>query len=352
MLKNFKNTISKPIYLGMLLLVILLLLSYILRKNDFEKVTGAPNLQATYHVLLTITALNEGRSENNFYLPTVSLGMESDKNIPWGLTVPTKSGDYIYTSFTPVGFLAPYLWFKAFNLEPSVNNLAEFNFFLGCLSASILFLLLVSLLRFNGYDSWGSVFGALVGVAIGIFSREALQSFGIVYWSHSLYQPILISSILFLFKYLTSEIEDKRRTYAYIIAFTAFIGAMTEWTGYVFNAGMIFLLIIKNRSFSYAKVLAILIAIGTATAGIITVFHYSIAVGFEPAISSFLGRFLGRNITKGSLVNLIQGYSLSYGFFILTIFTTITLAYFGNRQQATGNRYNNIRARFISNRRN
>jgi len=53
--------------------------------------TGAQNLEVTYHVLLTVTALNEDPVKNYWYLPTVSLGRELDKHIPWGATVPTKN---------------------------------------------------------------------------------------------------------------------------------------------------------------------------------------------------------------------------------------------------------------------
>jgi hypothetical protein len=163
---------------------------------------GAQNSEATYHVLFTIKALNENPVEKHWNLPTVTLGRATDKYIPWGSCVSTKTGDYIYTSFPVLGYLAPYFWFKAFQLEPSVENLAYFNFFLGSLSALALFLLLVSLLKFNGYEPRISVGGALVGCTIGIFSREALQAHGLVYWSHSLYQPILVFSLYLLFKYL------------------------------------------------------------------------------------------------------------------------------------------------------
>jgi len=142
-------------------------------------------------VLLTVTALNENHRESHWYLPTISL--RNGKFISWGATVPNKNGDYIYTSFTPPGFLAPYFYFNSFNIEPTLKNLAYFNFFLSSLSALVLFSLLVSLLKFNGYNLQSSVNAALFGSSIAIFSREALQSHGMTYWSQSLYQPMLIT---------------------------------------------------------------------------------------------------------------------------------------------------------------
>ncbi|MBC7490141.1 MAG: hypothetical protein H7240_09515 [Glaciimonas sp.] len=315
-----------------------LILSFSLRQQDFERITGAPNLEATYHVLLTVTALKESPAENHWYLPTVSLGGEQDKDITWGATVPTKTHDYIYTSFPPLGFLAPYFWFKAFDLEPSVTNLAHFNFFPGGLSAFALYILLVSLLKFNGYSPWTSVGGALVGSTIGIFSREALLSHGLIYWAQSLYQPILILSLYLLFRWLTKETKEIRSLYTLAIVGAAFVGPLIDLTGYIFNAGLIFLLWFNGRSSIYSRVLAMQIFTVTTIAGILTIMHFGLAVGFRPAINAFIGRFVERNTSQVRIFELIQGYGLSYGLFALTIFLILALAYFGNRQQATGNR--------------
>jgi len=337
MLRYFKSYVRSPLFLGVFALILLLIFSFGLRQQDFKRVTGAQNLEATYHMLLTVSALNESPAENHWYLPSVSLGREADKHIPWGATVPTKTGDYIYTSFTPPGFLAPYFWFKAFDLEPSLKNLARFNFFLGGVSAFTLFFLLVSLLKFNGYGPWVSVGAALVGSVIGIFSREALLSYGVIYWSQSLYQAILIFSLYFLFKWLTGEKKLSRRPCSAAIIALALVGALTEWSGYIFNGGLILALWLSRIDSVHSKVLAIYIFIATAIAGILTVVHFSLAVGFWPAIGAFSGRFLARNTSAGSIDGLIRGYGLSYGLFILTLLSILALSYFGNRQQATGN---------------
>jgi len=46
---------------------------------------------------------------------------------------------------------------------------------------------------------------ALVGSAVEFFSREAMLSHGVMYWSHSLYQPILSFSLYLTFRYLTAK---------------------------------------------------------------------------------------------------------------------------------------------------
>jgi len=122
---------QKPFYLGIVAVCILLAISLLFRLHDFEKVTGSQNLEASYHVLITLNALNESDVTHHWYLPTISLGEEKDKHIAWGATIPTRTGDYVYTSFTPYGFLAPYFALKISGQNISLESLAFFNFVLG-----------------------------------------------------------------------------------------------------------------------------------------------------------------------------------------------------------------------------
>ena len=321
-----------------MILLALLAVSFGLMKPNLNSSTGAQNLEAPYHVLLTVNALNETPAKNHWYLPIVSLGKETDKNISWGATIPAKNGNYVYTSFTPPGFLAPYIWFKIFRLEPTLENLAYFNFTLGTLSTLILFLFLTSLLKFNGYDSSISVEGALAGCAISIFSREALQSYGLIYWSQSLYQPLLILSLYLMFKYLTGETEKSRRPYAALILAAAFLGALTEWTGYIFNAGLVFLFWRNGQTVPASKTLAAKLLAVTALACVATVAHCSLAAGFKPTIVAFWGRFFTRSASAGNPANLLVGYALSYGIFILTLLPVLAFFFFSSRQQPPNDR--------------
>ncbi|MCE9605548.1 MAG: hypothetical protein K8U03_11705 [Planctomycetia bacterium] len=138
--------ILTPSVLGTLVLGLMIFASLKVRERDFRKVVGTPNLEATYHALLTITALEENPAENHLFLPSVSLGNDLDKHISWGLTAPTKTGDYIYTSYTPPGFVAPYVVFHVLNLDVSRANLARFNFVLGAIASIVLFSFLRQLL--------------------------------------------------------------------------------------------------------------------------------------------------------------------------------------------------------------
>ena len=304
-------------FFGLIALSFLLAISYALRHSDFASNVGSRNLEAPYHVLLTVHALNESSIQNHWLLPTVSLGRDQDKHIPWGATVPTASGDYIYTSFTPPGFLAPYLFFRVSGLEISLQNLAYFNLLLCVLSVFFLYSLVYKLLRYLGYESFVSAASSLAGSVVAIFSREALSSYGVTYWSQSLYQPILIATLYFLLNYLTSE--KQRNTSQFALVLLAFIGALTEWTGYVFNIGLALILLFDKNWNKSSRMTSFYLFAVTVFAGLLTFMHYALAVGFKPAALAFVGRFLARSTAAGSLVELAQGYLLSYGFFLVLL---------------------------------
>ncbi len=219
-----------------LLLSLLCLWTVHFRSAEFDHPSGSENLEAPYHVLLTVTALNQGGIRNHWLLPTVSLGGDENKHVPWGATIPTKGGDYIYTSFPVLGFLAPWAVFNVLEVPPTIRAIAYFNATLGWLSAVLLLVLLLKVLRSVGLSGPSLVAGLFASCAISIFSREALRSTGVAYWSQSLYQPILILSILAAISYLEDARGGARRRLL-LVALTL-AGPLVEWTAYVFNAGL------------------------------------------------------------------------------------------------------------------
>ena len=70
------------------------------------------NSNATWHVLLTVQAYDETPASVHNFLPIVSLGDEYDKEIQWAEMLDDKQGNYYYTSFSTVGFVLPYIFFK------------------------------------------------------------------------------------------------------------------------------------------------------------------------------------------------------------------------------------------------
>ena len=339
-----KKASGAALIAGFLVLTLMLLASFLLRQKDSSGTVGIQNIEATYHVLLTIKALGGSPAADHLYLPTVTLGKPADKKIPWGATIPTSSGDYLYTSFTPPGFLAPYMALRIFNAAPDTGNLARFNFALGAASSIILFIFLWQLLVFMGHSQWKSIGGALTGSAIGIFSREALQSHGLVYWSHCLYQVLLIASLWLVFKYLSTDPKQHRvrRHYSHSIVIMAFLGAWIEWTAYIFNFGLALLFWFGVQGVGRARGMSVRIALATIAAGILTVAHYALAAGLLPTLKAFAGRFLARNAASGNLVGLLQGYALSFGLFLLVLAGILIANYFSDSNRKERSHRNTV----------
>jgi len=330
--KHYSN--SQFIF-GIVIIILMLGLSFISRQDDFNENVGAPNMDATYHVLLTINALDENRVSDHWFLPTITLGGKQNKGIPWGATVPSGSGDYIYTSFAPMGFLVPYAVFRVFGEMPSIKNLAYFNCSVGAVFSLFLFYFLWFILRQTGYTRWVSLGGAIAGNSIAIFSEEALQSNGLVYWSHCLYQLMFVFGLIATAKYIFTDADQKseRSIYSALIMVAAFLGAMTEWSGYVFNAGLAFLFWSGANGCNRDRQLSLRILVVTAAAGLVTLVHFGLAVGFRQAVFAFSSRFLARNTSSGNLINLIQGYGLSYGMFLIILSIFFAVVYFVGDQE-------------------
>lgn len=317
------------LYIGYIFIGICLAISFWLRTSDFNETTGSANFESTYHASLTITSLKNSPIENHWLLPTVTLGKPQDKNIPWGATLPTKTGDYIYTSFPQLGFLAPYLTFSLLNVDTSVKNLIRFNFIIGSIVSLILYSLLVKILESNGYNRQVAVMGAFWGSVISIFSKEILQSHGLVYWVHEFYQLILISGLYCLFYFLNNSKDHKenKKTSIYLILFI-FLGALTEWTGYIFGVGVAILFWFGFFIEKPQKRLSIQLIIAIVLAGILTLAQFIVALGFEQAINALVSRFFARSTSSGNMAHLLGGYSLSFGFFMVVIFIALVMFFF------------------------
>ena len=339
-MRNFRSIYLKSPFLCILLALILILaLSFQLRRDEFDKVTGSDNLPASYHVLLTIQALRSSSVKNHFYLPTVTLGAENDKNIPWGRTTPTKTGDYVYTSFTPPGFLAPYAIFSIFSINPSIKSLAYFNAAVGAIASVLLYLFLFSLFSTQSNRPTEAAAASFFAVFVSIFSREALQSHGLVYWSQSLYQILLISTVWALSAYANAITDRERFFRSAVLCTLVFMGAWTEWTGYITGIGIFFLLRFYDPPSSQTRN-GILVALFLAL--FITVLHYGLAIGFVRLILISLERSIGRGVAQGSFADLLDGYSISFGYYLLIVLATavaLIYVYINSRSSNFANKH-------------
>ena len=103
---------------------------------------GYRNEDATWHVLLTVTAYDETPKSQHLFLPIVSLGGQADKGIPWGGTIPDAQGNYYYTSFSPAAFFVAWAFIRLFGLPVSEGSLYLLNSVLLAISALVLVWLL------------------------------------------------------------------------------------------------------------------------------------------------------------------------------------------------------------------
>lgn len=308
-----------PFWLGGLAVGLLLLLALLWRLPDFRDGTGAQNLEASYHVLLSLNALDESGVARHWWLPTITLGGSHDKQVSWGATIPTRSGDYVYTSFSSYGFLAPYLGLKAAGLPPSLHNLALFNAALGALTALLLFRLLYLVLRSNGASRGLAAGAAVLACLVAVFSREALLSQGLLYWVQSFYQVLLLASLLTFFHYLQAPAGPSRSRLGWVLAGLVCFGALTEWTGYVFGGGLVALFWLQRRHLPDGQRMVWRLAFATALAGLLVLLHYSLAAGLLPTLKAFARRFLARSPNNAHLVDFFAGYGLSFGLFLAAV---------------------------------
>ncbi|OLY97124.1 hypothetical protein [Polynucleobacter sphagniphilus] len=315
----FKINIQISRTLGIFGICVMICLALLLKESDVRTQAGAQNLEATYHALFTIESLRQNKMQDHWLLPTVTLGQENDAFAPWGATVPTNSGDHIYTSFTSPGFVLPYAVFEMLDLDVTVKNLARFNMAIGGMLGIALYLLILRMLLVLGCSKRISIAAGLVGVSIAFFSREALLSTGLIYWPHALYQLSLIFSLHLLFNIFTKPVysDDWKKSSNILLPFL-FFGAWTEWTGYIFNLGLVLILSLKVDNVTYKK-LAIKIFLTTIAAGVFTILHYSLVVGFHEYFDALSRAFLSRNANAGNVSGLIAGYVLSYGFFLMAV---------------------------------
>ncbi len=325
-LRNF--LLVRSASLGLLVIIVLLVVALFARKQDFAPGAALPNLQTSYHALLTIEALRKGSVVTHYLLPTVSLGEPADKAIPWGAALHAASGDMIYTSFPPLGFLVPQMVMNLLGAPSTLVVLGLFNVFIGAVVAVVLYLLLRRMLLFAGLGVGTSTLGALVGASIAIFSREVLQSHGVVYWSHSLYQLVMVLTLRYLFQHLTGTPDHPHRRHVRILAVLAFLGPMIEWTGYLFNLGLIVLFWRGVRGALSSRLLAGVVAGATVLAAAVTFAQYSVAVGAKAAEYALRFEFLARSALNGSFGELVQTYGLSYGLFLLLVFVVLMIEYF------------------------
>lgn len=283
------------------------------------------NSDAVWHTLLVTECMEEVPASVHKMLPIVTLGDEADKHIPWGACVPDQYGNYYYTSFMPLSFIVPFLFFKLPGIKATPFFLSLLSAILGLISCVLLYHLLV--LMYGKRLNRGILLAAVL--ALYMFAPEMLHSNTEVYWGQNLYQPILILQLIVLYHYLEQK-GKARRKYLALLVLLSFVGGCIEWTAYVMNMGLALCMIIKNsqnrkkalKRGMWEKFDFIWIGVASVAAGFTFIAHFLSVLGVEEFKRIMLKQFMARNISNraGVLIwSAWQEYFDSFGIAISAV---------------------------------
>jgi len=282
---------------------------------------------ATWHTILTLKAYEDTPIREHKFLPIVSLGDKDDKNIPWGLTVPDSKGNYYYTSFSPGGYILPYIFVKIFNLPISEESLYIFSTILLIVSTFLWGLLLHDIY----IKSKNVLIIMLIGMLTYVFSPEILHGMGMVYWHQSLMQVTLLIQI---FAYYKMKNNDSKLS-KIIFYSLSLINPYIEWTGYVANVGfglaefIYYFKTDKRKAFLKAFILGLI----TLLSFCLFSFHYLTVLDKTLFFNALMNRFMSRNISSGvPLISVFSGYLDSFLYLWILLLILIVWNFLKNKK--------------------
>lgn len=315
------NYINNNLWTGLALVLLMTIAAFFIKLNDFKNDKGVENIQATYHALLTLNSLSSLPLKETLLLPTVNLNGENNKNIPWAAAIPTKDGNYVYTSFPSLGFAAPYIAIRSAGEKIDLKSIFIFNNIINGISCLMLFFGLFFMLHKETEKKWMAILGATTGCTTLIFSCEALISSGLVYWPQLLSQ-LFISIIICLF--IIRLYWKDAISIDILIALSLFSLNMTEWTGYVF-CGLI-AVYSCIRKFPKWKRLVLFFIFSIVASALVFLAQLYFTVDFNSFISTSISRFDARSAGNASFTNLLTGYWISFGLFLVFIIPAFFIA--------------------------
>lgn len=282
---------------------------------------GADGIEATYHALWTMQALDASPVAAHGFLPTVVIEPVAGDVLRWGATRATPGGALIYTSFPPLGFLAPWWGLTGVGAPLTLQSLFLFNTVAGLVTALLFgwFCAMVATRDAAGrrdpsVPAWPWVVGGAVGC---LLLAETLVSQGFTYWPHALSQPVFVAACCLLLRRLTGVAG---RWEAVGLVLLCALYCSLEWTGFVFVAGaaLVLLLQIPREDRRPGRLLRSLPAALLMVAGLVllaTVLHFAVLIGPKQFAGTSAARAMARSGYGqfGLLLKLGLGYYLSVG---------------------------------------
>jgi hypothetical protein len=287
------------------------------------------NIDAPYHVLLTVQAMNETPASIHHFLPIVTLGRPMDRDVPFGSTLRGPLGIYYYTSFPPLGFVAPWAFFRLTGLAPNIEHLLVFNLALH-LGATLLLALFVSeLATAVGVEPFTHGALVLLAAATYLFTFEALYAHGIIYWHHSLFQVAWLTQLVAAARVLRAADDGSalRRRDVAVLFVASVLAPAIEWTGYLTSA------LVAARSYSRGVVagrgdirrLGAWLLLCPLVAGIAFVIHFASVLGIAPLIDALTSRAQSRSGDFGQIHRLANAYVDSFGALLILVPVLVAL---------------------------
>ncbi|HEX8942850.1 MAG TPA: hypothetical protein VF785_06895 [Gemmatimonadaceae bacterium] len=279
------------------------------------------NIEASYHVLLTVDAMNQTPPSVHRFLPIVTLGRPLDRDVPFGASVRGPGGVYYYTSFPPLGFIAPWAFFRLTHLAPNVDHLMVFNMGIHLVATLLLALLVMEAANALDVDPHTRAWIVMLSAASYLFTFEALYSHGIVYWHHSLFQVFWLVQLVMaarVFRCAASGVPIRRRDVVVLVACSA-LGPATEWAGYLATASIAGICWWRARHTAGHPLrrIALALLLAETVSGLVFVAHFAWVLGLSPLLDALRARAGARSTPHGSLVALAFGYVESFGAFLL-----------------------------------
>jgi hypothetical protein len=291
----------------------------LMRAGDFRSERGARNANATYHMMLTAAGYAERPVSEHLYLPLLTLGGDLNTHIMWGTSIETPAGVYLYTSFYSPSFMLAAAWFAVLGTPPTMHALAWLSATLGLVSALLLVGFVLSVLRHSGSSGYHALCVAVLAVVPALFSREALHSQGIVYWAHTLFQPLLIVALWGFWTWLLgherNDATGSGAPSAAVVIAMAFVAPLVEWTGFVVNVGLV-VAILGAVGWRRGRGLAVGIAIASLLAAGGMLFHLTRLIPWSDLFEMSVSRYAQRAGGGGGVNSVLRGWALSYGLFL------------------------------------
>lgn len=330
--KKGKSTAIMVLLCAVMLAALVLVRVQLAPKQDGENYR---NSDAVWHTLLTVQAMRENPVSVHKFLPIVTLGEEEDKGIPWTQTLSDSAGNYFYTSFPPINFILPYLFFELTGLPVGETGLYIWSSLVSLASYIALAILLVRLLR-ERLPEWLIL---LTSFLLYFFLPEMIHSNAMVYWAQSLWQLVFLVQ---LNVYLSLRRNNCRRN-RILFFVLAFMSCMTEWTGYIANVGFagaaFFGLFGKSERDQTAIKRRWGFIAGTAAACVLAMtvlaLRFSMAVPFTDLLATMAARMGARGVNRFKFGTFFREYWNSYYWFlpVLGSMTLLSLILPGARKR-------------------